>query len=127
MRDIKFRAWDNLERRMRKVVSLHWQGNELVSAKLNGDNEPTPIEGRLVIEQFTDLKDRNGKGIYEGDLVIYSGLMYGIKYQLSGFILRASGRRSIYLSMVGYDRDTNGLDCEVIGNVHQISELLEEK
>ncbi len=25
MREIKFRAWDKLEKRMRKVVSLHWQ------------------------------------------------------------------------------------------------------
>ena len=127
MREIKFRAWDNLEKRMRKVVSLHWQGDKLVSARLDGDNEPIPIEGRLVIEQFTGLKDRDGKDICGGDLIIYGGLMYGIKYQLSGFILRASGRRSIYLSMAGYDRDTDRLDCRIIGNIHQGSELLEEK
>lgn len=46
MRDIKFRAWDNLEKRMRKVVSLHWQGDKLVSARLEGENEPIPIEGQ---------------------------------------------------------------------------------
>lgn len=39
MRELKFRAWDNLEKRMRKVVSLHWQGDKLVSAKLEGENE----------------------------------------------------------------------------------------
>ena len=44
MRDIKFRAWDNLEKRMRKVESLHWRGDELVSAKLEGENEPILIE-----------------------------------------------------------------------------------
>lgn len=37
MRELKFRAWDKLEKRMRKVVSLHWQGDKLVSAKLEGD------------------------------------------------------------------------------------------
>lgn len=60
MRDIKFRAWDNLEKRMRKVVSLHWQGDKLISAKLEGENEPIPIEGRLVIEQYAEpiLADR---------------------------------------------------------------------
>ena len=46
MHDIKFRAWDNLEKRMREVVSLHWRDGKLVSAKLEGENEPTPIEGR---------------------------------------------------------------------------------
>ena len=38
MRELKFRAWDNLEKRMRKVVSLHWQGDKLVSARLEGEN-----------------------------------------------------------------------------------------
>lgn len=73
MREIKFRVWDNLEKRMRKVVSLHWQGDKLVSAKLEGDNEPIPIEGRLVIEQGTGLKDKNGIEIYAGDVCSFSG------------------------------------------------------
>jgi len=54
MRDINFHAWDNLEKRTRKVVSLHWRDDKLISAKLEGDNEPIPIEGRLVIELGTD-------------------------------------------------------------------------
>lgn len=60
MRDIKFRAWDNLEKRMRKVVSLYWQDDKLVSAKLEGENEPIPIKGRLEIEQYAEpiLADR---------------------------------------------------------------------
>lgn len=73
MRELKLRAWDNLEKRMRKVVSLHWQGDKLVSAKLEGENEPIPIEGRLVIEQGTGLKDKNGIEIYAGDVCSFSG------------------------------------------------------
>ena len=68
MREIKFRAWDILEKRMRKVVSLHWQGDKLVSAKLEGENEPIPIEGRLVIEQFTGLVAHDEE-IWENDIV----------------------------------------------------------
>ena len=64
MRELKFRAWDSLEKRMRKVVSLHWRGDKLISARLEGDNEPIPIEGRLVIEHYTGLEDRNGVEIY---------------------------------------------------------------
>nr|DAK34121.1 MAG TPA: YopX protein [Caudoviricetes sp.] len=69
MRELKFRAWDNLEKRMRKVVSLHWQGDKLVSAKLEGENEPIPIEGRLEIEQYAEpiLADRL---ICENDIVV---------------------------------------------------------
>ena len=57
---------------MRKVVSLHWQGDKLVSARLEGDNEPIPIEGRLVIEQYIDSVDKCGERIYDGSIVRYS-------------------------------------------------------
>lgn len=72
MRELKFRAWDNLEKRMRKVVSLHWQCDKLVSAKLEGEDEPIPIEGRLVIEQSTGLKGKDGIEIYKGDICSFA-------------------------------------------------------
>jgi hypothetical protein len=127
MRDIKFRAWDNLEKRMRKVVSLHWRDDKLVSARLEGENEPIPIEGRLVIEQGTGLKDKKGTEIYEGDVVRYGELTYYARYGLSRFMLSAPGKLSICLSELTYDCDTNQLNCEVIGNIHKNPELLEEK
>lgn len=127
MRDIKFRVWDSLEKRMRKVVSLHWQGDKLVSARLEGENEPIPTEGRLVIEQGTGLKDENGTEIYEGDVVIYGRLTYSVEYQLSRFILCAPHKLSIRLSELTYDCDTNRLNCKVIGNIHENPELVEEK
>lgn len=127
MREIKFRAWDNLEKRMRKVVSLHWRGDKLVSAKLEGDNDPTPIEGRLTIEQYTGLKDENGTEIYEGDVIRYGELTYSVEYQSSRFMLCAPRKLSICLSELTYDCDTNQLNCEVIGNIHENPELLEEE
>lgn len=125
MRELKFRAWDNLEKRMRKVVSLHWQGDKLVSAKLEGENEPIPIEGRLVIEQYTGYEAEACTPVYEGDIVtlyddqFYEDLGVGVV------------SRSCYL-MVNKDdkymeadmsRDLNN----VLGNIHENPELLEEK
>jgi len=72
MRELKFRAWDNLEKRMRKVVSLHWQGDKLVSARLEGENEPIPIEGRLIIQQYIDLYDIHNNQVGEGDTCTFS-------------------------------------------------------
>lgn len=69
MRELKLRVWDNQEKRMRKVVSLHWQGDKLISAKLEGENEPIPIEGRLVIEEWTGLYNRAGQEVYVGDIL----------------------------------------------------------
>lgn len=48
MRELKFRAWDGLEKRMRKVVSLHWRGDEFASAKLEA------------VARFKDISDNLG-------------------------------------------------------------------
>ena len=69
MRELKFRAWDNLEKRTRKVVSLHWQGDKLVSAKLEGENEPILIEGRLEVEQYAGHEAEACIPVYGGDIV----------------------------------------------------------
>lgn len=132
MRDIKFRAWDNLEKRMRKVVSLHWQGDKLVSARLEGENEPIPIEGRLVIEQPTGLKDRNGVEIYGGDILKFkiSGKMFTRKIiycpRLASFGVEARiGKIFHYTISELWQLDVSVF--KVVGNIHENPELLEEK
>lgn len=125
MRDIKFRAWDKLEKRMRKVVSLHWQGDKLVSARLEGENEPITIGGRLVIEQYIDSVDKCGEKIYDGSIVRCNfGRVWRVAWHrsLSQFVYR---RRSpgggLQLNCA------SGYESKVVGNIHENAELLEEK
>lgn len=129
MRELKFRVWDNLEKRMRKVVSLHWQGDKLVSAKLEGENEPIPIEERLVIEEWTCLYNRAGQKIYVGDiLALYRqdgslANMCRVIWDESNNVYnwKPAGEDSWSdLFTVFYD------DYKVIGNVHENPELLEK-
>jgi len=94
------------------------------------------------IEQFTGLHDKNGKGIFEGDIVQVGGNPY------RSIIEYVSGENTwkefnvggvfVYSHIVGREH-SNGVDwdlietnakrdkrafCEVIGNVHENPELL---
>ncbi len=135
MHDIKFRAWDNLEKRMRKVVSLHWQGDKLISAKLEGDNEPIPTEGRLVIEQYTGLIDKDGIEICGGNTVEVKHsdwtepTIHVVKWcgdeKYPAFNLRPELDETV--NNLALAAQSDFFSVKVVGNVHENPELLEEK
>lgn len=103
-REIKFRAWAIKAKTMHPV----WM-------KLDDE------EGRYILMQYTGLKDRDGKEIYEGDILKGEG-------EVVWFELSASFR-------VNPSRENNDIcftnsfanidDCEIIGNVYENPELLE--
>lgn len=72
------------------------------------------------IGQFTGLTDKNGKEIYEGDLVKdFRGEINEIKYnEFCSFMLYPLKDKSKFFAI--YPE----IDLEVIGNIHQNPELL---
>lgn len=77
---------------------------------------------RDTVGQYTGLKDKNGKKIFEGDIVdiLTENEEIGvIEYDDGGFQVEADG------FIVDFHANINGTDLEVIGNVHDNQELME--
>ena len=76
------------------------------------------LDGELM--QFTGLKDRNGKEIYESDIVDFAGLKpIEILWNDGGFVSDMFGSDPIKLTQEGM-----AVFAEVLGNIYENPELL---
>jgi uncharacterized phage protein (TIGR01671 family) len=80
------------------------------------------------ITQFTGLLDKNGKEIYEGDIIDYAGWAWYRSKLL--IVVEWSSTLSGFEPFVDYNKDL-GIDhpsseCLVIGNIYENPELLTE-
>jgi uncharacterized phage protein (TIGR01671 family) len=126
-RAIKFRAWDKRSKLMSGVYEPFRYYVEGVDDSFVFQDCEIPINSSdLEIMQYTGLKDKNGKEIYEGDIV--SG-----RFGINTFVIPQemkmlhTGGAS---NMSCYGWDFNGYDAtqvEVIGNIFENPELLKSK
>jgi len=75
-RELKFRAWDKVARQM--IYSVWINGNGTIRVSPNGNPEEyhcledKRYSDRYIVMQYTGLKDRNKKEIWEGDVGLSS-------------------------------------------------------
>lgn len=123
-REIKFRCWDKYNKEMLDVEDLHWDDcTREFSIRTTMYSDYFDIED-MILMQYTGLKDKNGKEIYEGDIVKIKsnpldmiGYIIYDEYDLA-FELRDDENES--QECLWYQEQ----ELEVIGNIYDNPELL---
>lgn len=137
-REIKFRAWDDLHNKMYLVSDIEWDadGRMWVTAD-DGKNGIELIDDEAHLMQYTGLHDKNGREIYENDILKVTsedGESYVAVVKWFGdegypaFDLAGIPAAWSYESNALATIFESGVEtCEVIGNIFENPELLEGK
>lgn len=120
MREIKFRAWNTSTKEMFNVDVLAISACTWDCPDHGKRGVSIAYQPHIKIMQYTGLKDKNGKGIYEGDIVQYWGgeYWYGC-WKYSGEIIIKDLIGDCF--MLG-EHEYLG----IIGNIYENPELLKE-
>lgn len=139
-REIKFRAYDKDYERMTYFDDEDYlyqcpfilRLEQVFKKDSNYDDyedfEYKDVTDKLELMQYTGLHDKNGKEIYEGDIIEWTTLS-GKKYRFS---VEYSNKYAQYVSVntkdvsMEYEPLGDYENIEVIGNIYENSELLED-
>lgn len=126
MRELKFRAWHETDKCWYNPRFIEM--NLLGQAMLRGAEGLFEIVPASAVEQYTGLKDKNGKEIYEGDILWWEHFygMTGENIETTAKVYWEEKDASFvvgdWFEPLGHLVDED--EVEVIGNIHENPELL---
>lgn len=121
-REIKFRAWNKINKELESDPIIDGENGKMMAfSVLDAQFARHYRDDEVEIMQYTGLKDKNGKEIYEGDII--KGWKDSHWHDGKDRVLKEvewidelGGFNIIQIEM---------RECEVIGNIYENPELLE--
>ena len=119
------RVWDTVKKAMSEVQAIVYTEEKVYPIYFKKIRRYIPFS-EAILMQSTGLLDKNGKEIFDGDLLRDSESIVIVKFKDGEFIVdyrNMAGEWRKYGSLFRYLKDFEG---EIIGDIYQNSELLEE-
>ena len=120
-REIKFRIWDIENKEMLKVQELDFESTFYggrIAIRPDQYNDYFDTED-MILMQYTGIDDKNGKEIYEGDIVKYENMTGKIMFFNGSFIM------SNFEETEEWELGVINEELEIMGNIYDNPELLE--
>lgn len=126
-REIMFRGWNKKNKKWLYGYYFAYHGNHFISpdAKVNPlDTYEDYVVDADTVGQYTGLKDKKGKKIFEGDILVISQLLAVVLWneELATFALQFQFEDKVGLKPLG-----GWQTMKIIGSVHENQELIKTK
>jgi len=128
MREIKFRVWSIVDNKFIDCYDMDLHGNWVhvgLGDQLYYTNTGDKPD-EYILQQYTGLKDNNGKDIYEGDIIKWNAerrnyLVY-FNDKLAAYSVKLLDTRACEFYMFDWDFWESD-DKEIVGNIYETPEL----
>lgn len=132
----RYRAWIKTEKRMIEtddLLDIDYENEVITTQQVyfeNGLPDDRDLDNfvfeEIKLMQSTGLKDKNGKEIFEGDIVKMSKDVYSepTYYEV---VRHYGGAYRLESKQHGCELWLRHTDCEVVGNIYENREFLEDK
>ena len=112
----KFRAWDKETKTMNGMAEIYRNRNQEI--------ELHPRDENIILMQSTKLKDKNGKEIFEGDILKNNKYITSVFYERGAYCVKfcRTTNTTVTMNVISF---IEKYKTKVIGNIYENPELLE--